>query len=49
MAREIGNIFVLPIEMFKDIGYFSFLMWVNCEVWRSVMIFLQEMYILVPT
>ena len=49
MAREIGNIFVLPIEMFKDIGYFSFLMWVNCEVWSSVMIFLQEMYILVPT
>ena len=52
MAREIGNIFVLPIEMFKDTGYFSFLMWVNCEVWSSLMIFfffLQEMYILVPT
>ena len=27
---EIGNIVVLPVEVFNDIDSFSFLMWVKC-------------------
>ena len=30
MAREIGNIVVLPVEVFNDTDSFSFLMWVKC-------------------
>ena len=30
MAREIGNIVVLPVEMFNDTDSFNFLMCVKC-------------------
>jgi hypothetical protein len=27
---DVGNSFVLPVEMFNDEGSFGFLMWVKC-------------------
>ena len=46
VAREIGNIVVLPVEMFNDTDSFNFLMCVKCGAqWWFLF---QEIYILAP-
>ena len=34
VPREIGNVIVLPVEMFNDTDPFTFLMWVKCGAQR---------------
>ena len=45
MTREIGNSFVLPVEMFNNTDSFSFLKWMRCG--GQWLFLFQEMYSLV--